>query len=300
MKPCTGPVAAFLDGNTIGGWVNTYRFLDRSGASIVNLTDSPTDVAVDGFTYRAGGNGTIYPVPKFRGRKEEAGFNISNIRIHLQCHAGALWQGVSVPRAAIEHRFDGVEVRAFRVFTSVPGSFLLGETFLFRGRVGPIERVTFDTVELKIESGIANLNTPLPPTEYKPSCGNQLGDANCGVSLASFQVSGSVTGSSSVVSVASSLAQADDYFTLGVITFGALTPSVALRGIRRAVRSYAGGVITVDRPLPQAPAIGDIFVVTPGCNRNATDPNGCPKFYGANAPLHTRAFPNVPRNESAL
>ncbi len=58
------------------------------------------------------------------------------------------------------------------------------------------------------------------------------------------------------------------YWRSGYIQFGASTATVALRGVRRLVTASYSGKLTVSPALPAAPASGDTFEISRGCDRS--------------------------------
>lgn len=108
---------------------------------------------------------------------------------------------------------------------------------------------------------------------YSYTCRATLGDAKCGVALAGYQVSGSVTSAiSSTQWYDASKTQADHYWTYGVVrwTAGANVGRVS------EVTNFDSGVFTVAFPLAGAVVNGDTYTVTPGCDKQ---PSTCKTKY---------------------
>jgi len=130
---------------------------------------------------------------------------------------------------------------------------------------------------------------------WQPGCVNSLGDASCGVNLASYAVAGAAAAGSSAHVVMASLAQVTGYFDQGKIAFSA----GANAGLTRSVKSWvagAPGTIALLAPLPNAPQSGDAFAIYPGCDKTLGG-NGCAKF--ANT-ARFRGFPYVPTPDTAV
>ncbi len=105
---------------------------------------------------------------------------------------------------------------------------------------------------------------------YQAACPRTLGDAGCTVNLAAITVTGSLTSvtSSSVVRD-SSRSEAADWFGAGTIHF----TSGANAGLKPLeVKDYAAnGTVTTFEPFYYAPAIGDAYVLVPGCRKREAD-----------------------------
>lgn len=125
---------------------------------------------------------------------------------------------------------------------------------------------------------------------YQAGCDAEVGDARCGVNLATFP-RGTVAGT--VVSVASqrqftdatNLTDADGWFTDGKVAWTA----GANVGLVMEVKAFAGGVVTLHLPMPFAIAPGDTFTITAGCDGAAAT---CTAKY-SNI-VNFRGFPHVP------
>ena len=105
---------------------------------------------------------------------------------------------------------------------------------------------------------------------YTAACSRTFGDAGCTKNLAALQVTGSLSAvtNGSVVRDASR-GEAIDYFGAGTI---ALTsgPNAGLKPLE--IKSYAAdGTITTFEPFYYPPAIGDDYVLAPGCRKRLVD-----------------------------
>lgn len=104
-----------------------------------------------------------------------------------------------------------------------------------------------------------------------PMCDAVLGDSRCGVTLASYTVTGTATsaGASSVVDT--SRAEATGYFDNGVLTM----TSGASSGLRYEIQHFtAGGTIALYSNLPLGVSAGDTYSMSPGCNKLLKDSAG--------------------------
>jgi uncharacterized phage protein (TIGR02218 family) len=86
-----------------------------------------------------------------------------------------------------------------------------------------------------------------------------------------------------------SLTQADDYFSLGVITFTSGVNS----GAKRTIKLHKSRVLTLSYPFEEVPAIGDSFSICPGCDK--TRNGGCQKFSNQ---ANFLGFPYIPNPDT--
>lgn len=101
------------------------------------------------------------------------------------------------------------------------------------------------------------------------TCRARLGDARCGVSLASWTHSGTVTTvTDRQVFRASAMAQAADYFGEGLLTWA--TGNNAALEMKVKVHA-SGGNFTLSLPMPAAIQVGDTFSVIAGCRKRLAE-----------------------------
>jgi uncharacterized phage protein (TIGR02218 family) len=134
---------------------------------------------------------------------------------------------------------------------------------------------------------------------YSPTCRATLGDAACGVNLASRTVSGSITsiGAPNLLYDTSRTEEAGRY-THGTIQF----TSGANAGLSMEIKSYSPQTLRLMLPLPYSPAIGDIYSLTEGCDKrfatcktrfaNAINFRGEPYLIGIDRLLETSSTRN--------
>lgn len=313
MRTAGASLSTYFDTHTATPPIRHLITVTPKTGSIVRWTDHHQDLLVSGNTFLAGGEGTTNPLPKVgRSRRTHGTENIDKLALKLLCADQALFNGVRLPLFAAQRGLDGAVVKVERLYIPDTGALTsLGAMWWFEGPVGAV-KPTSVAVELEIESGIAFLAaTMLPRIVFQPGCVHQLYDAECALAVAdntfACTVAASPTPTTSVFATSTTLpapTQVSDFFRLGVVTF----TSGALNGTQRAVRidSYSAGVhtLTMDRPLPAAPAASDGFNVFPGCDKQQATCSGGkfrtgPSTFGSNL-VHFRGFPYVPRNEAAL
>lgn len=171
--------------------------------------------------------------------------------------------GVPLRQAARAGLFDGAQVAMDWAYFAGSPPALVDTLPRFAGTVGTAAADRLG-VKLSIDSPLKLLDVQVPWPTYGPSCRWTLGDANCGVDLASRAVAGTVAAGATEGVLPTSLTDADGTWALGQIQFTAGVNA----GLRRSIRTYtrAGGTLTLTAPLPFAPAAGDGFTVLPGCD----------------------------------
>lgn len=165
-----------------------------------------------------------------------------------------------------------------------------------RGNLGEVTRgATGFTAELR---SMADRLAQKSGRVYSVSCDADLGDARCGFNLdqAAFKATGTVGAAplawKFILSGAGLSGFAAGWFNGGLVT---LTSGVNA-GVKREVKSHtiASGVVYVElwQPFPTAPAMGDAFAVTAGCDKNWAT---CKTKFSNGA--NFRGFPHMPGND---
>jgi uncharacterized phage protein (TIGR02218 family) len=130
---------------------------------------------------------------------------------------------------------------------------------------------------------------------YTPDCDADLGDARCGVNLASYTETGTVTAVASPMrtfTATISGSRAAGFFDGGLLTW---TAGANIAHPPLEVKSVAAGVVTLFLPTSGAIVNGDTFSIAAGCDKAATTCNA--KF--ANI-ANFRGFPFVPGLDASL
>jgi len=155
------------------------------------------------------------------------------------------------------------------------------------------------TVQIQMQSAMGRGIRRCPRTIVQEGCSNALFDLNtCGLAIAGYISTGTVTGTIAGyerVYMETALAQADDYFALGKVTFISGLNVGATRTI--GWHNNAGGAVKWPVPLLYGVAAGDRFEIVPGCDKTWATCSGA-KF--ANNSAQFRGFPSVPRPETVL
>jgi uncharacterized phage protein (TIGR02218 family) len=139
-----------------------------------------------------------------------------------------------------------------------------GVLWLRKGRLGQVKvnRASF-AAELR---GLAQALQQTIGEVYTASCRADLGDARCGVNLATYTVTGSATGvTSNAVFGDSSRTEATGYFDGGKLTW----TSGPNNGKSMEVKSWNGATKTFTLALPMVGTVasGNAYSVYPGCKK---------------------------------
>ena len=264
MRTASGPLVAFVNANTVifAAWCYTITL---QGGTVYRWTGADMPLTYGGNTFAcAADNGTTQPGIKRGAIRHAKGLEVQTLDLTLLCGQTVQMGGIPLPLFAHNGGFDGARV----LLEWVPmgpagwGDTSLGSVVIFDGAVASVEPETVQVV-LHVKSDLEKLTYPMPRNLFQPGCLNAFGDAGCGLNVASLAVAGTATGTPSSTVIPSALAQASGYFAMGVLTM----TSGAASGARRTVSAFSGGTLTLSTPLPAAPAAGDTFTVTPGCNR---------------------------------
>lgn len=140
----------------------------------------------------------------------------------------------------------------------------------FVGRVDDIKDIGRISAMLTCKSLVNDLDNDFPRDTVRVDCGYVLFDAGCALSRAAHVTTSAAATGSTGNKLLSSLTAADGYYDQGIVKF----TSGAMAGLAYMVRNYLGGVVYVAYPLLVAPAVGDTFEITPGCDKTLATCDG--------------------------
>ena len=230
---------------------NLFTFTLLSGP-VYHFTDWRRPLTVAGVVFLAG------PPRMVRGTiKVERGVAVSTQKITLQeANAGFI-------QKLAQGYFNRALYTMQRQFSIDRGVTWTQPMVRFAGRVNSIDGITSTTADITIKSMMDDLDRDYPSAVIQTDCNRVLGDAGCGVDLATLAVAGVAAVGSTKNKLLSALSNPDIYFTQGVVTF----TSGLLSGLSYMVKSYVGGVVAPSYPFLVPPATGDTFSITPGCDK---------------------------------
>ena len=280
-------------------WIaNLIRIICLDGTE-VDYTDFESDISYFSINFSSRG-----PRVEFGGFSQKIGVEVDETRIKLMSVGSNVIESQAVMQFIGQGGMDGAFVLVFRAMMPNPndGSVprpvqfdtSMGAPIVFAGFVSDISNLDRSSVELTIKSRKELLNIPFPYATYQQSCRWPLYGAGCTLSQAAFLTAGAVVGALGVpLLFQTNLAQANDYFDEGVITF----TSGLNMGVTRTVRLHlhASGEVLLFYPLPNPPLNGDTFNIYPGCDKQMQT---CHIKY--NNLVNFGGFPFVPPPESAI
>lgn len=285
MKSCSTALQNLLAGTRNIARIDLYTF-ELSGGSILRYTSAEVDVLADGHLYY-GRNAPIFE----RGRiRTVRGVEVDDLDVSVYAGTQHTVNGVPWKEAIATGALDGAWLTLSYAFSAEPGEPIVGVMPAFIGRIADTETFTSGG-RLKVRSALELLDSMVPRDLYQPGCLNILFDTGCAVARAAYQASATVATGSGQSVLLCNLTAADDYYALGEILF----TGGANAGVRRTVRAYITGQVSLSYPLPKPVTVGDTFTAWPGCDGRQDTCSG--KFSNQ---ARFRAFPFVPVPETAV
>jgi uncharacterized phage protein (TIGR02218 family) len=277
MKTLPAALAAHLaTGATTLCWC--WRLTRRDGVKL-GFTDHDRNVTFDGTTFEAAAGFTASEI------KDAVGLSVDN----LEVTSAITSERLAEPDLAAGI-YDDARVEIFRVNWKDAAQRVLVRT----GSLGEVKRAGRGfAAEVR---GLAHYLQQPKGRLYQFTCDADLGDARCGVNLATPAFSG--TGTVAAVSEARRFtASGLNSFASGWFSRGALTfTSGAAAGQKIEVKQHtsAAGVVTIELWLPaREPLIAaQTFTITAGCDKHL---DTC-KAKFANT-VNFRGFPHMPGND---
>jgi uncharacterized phage protein (TIGR02218 family) len=312
MRYANPPLIELLRSNTRIPFVDCFTLITQYGADISALaaialgnptgatyfyTDADTDVTVGNHLYLS--NGLMIQGLRY---KLVRGLQVDEQTLTIYAPPGlTTLEGIPFLQAIAEGILDGARVERDRAFfdpatwPARPGlpNKAVGSINLFSGRLANVEEVGRTAAMVKVKADISLLSVDTPRNVYQASCLNTLFDDVCKLDINLFRANGTVTGASTPRTVTWANTRPVNYFAQGVLRF----TSGANVGQSRPVRSSSTSGLQVIFPFAHSPAIGDSFVVTPGCDHTYDGIQGCPKFKNTR---NFRGFPFVPPPDSVI
>ncbi len=261
MKTIPSPLQAHLDGDTTT-LALCWSILKRNGDYIRGTThDRDLTVASGSYagTYSASSNITPSNV------KSNNDLAVDNLDV-----TGALADGtvrIDITQADIEARnLDFASVRTFFVNWQDPNQ---GQVPMRSGFLGPITYDSNFAYSTQVRGLAQLLQTNIMQT-YSDRCTvKRLGDARCGVDVASLSIVATVTTvvSRREFSVSGIIVQPAGYFSLGNLVGVTGANAGFLRQIRVDDVASTTGHLSLFEPFPKDVAATDTFTMSPGCDR---------------------------------
>lgn len=249
----------------------------RTDAQVFGFTTNTADLVLGGVTYKASS-----------GHTPTATHADDQISVNFLEFEGIMGSASGIDRTDIQAGlFYNARVTVFRTNFLNPvadeeilGTGFLGRAELMDGRY----KIEYRSLSQKLQQSTGRLITQLCPYE--------LGETACGVNLASWTTTGSVTTVTNQFQfVDSSRAEADDYFTAGNLTWTTGDNT----GYSMKVKKHTGTTIKLSQQMPNDIQAGDQFSIVAGCQQRY-EADCRTKFSNGD---NFGGFPFVPTQEEA-
>lgn len=245
----TNLAAHYATGQTTLAW---GLKITRKDAAVYGFTSHQRDVTVSSVLYKAG------PGLDVQSLASSAGMSVDNTELTI------LPDDTIFTRTDIlAGRWDGAAFELFLFNWRTPAD---GRDVLMAGTLGQVkpQRGAY-VVELR---GLQQyLQQPVGAVSTK-TCRARLGDAACGINLASYTVTGTLTGvTSQTVFTDTARTEADHYFAEGTLTW----TSGNNDGLSARVRLYAADTFTLAVPALGVVQVGDTYSVHAGCRKRLAE-----------------------------
>jgi len=220
----------------------------------------------------------------------KAGIDLSDCKVTIQARSTDVINALT-PAAAMRARiWDDATFLVSRAYFDANGT-LKGVLPRYQGQLAPVT-MRDGNLEISLKPPSQTFNRAVPPV-FQSACLNTLYDTGCGIARASWTVSATARAASTAALIMTGRTEPTAYFTGGVIEF----TSGVLLGLARTVRAHAvDGSVSFFNPFPSAPAVGDSFTITPGCDRSLGS-SGCAKYSNR---LRFRGAPFIPKPETVM
>lgn len=276
MKTLPTGMQAHLDsGATTLCWC--WKIARADGAT-QGFTDHDVDLAFDGITYEATSGFTATEVQSLLD------LAIDNLSV-----TGALSSATLNEADLAAGLYDNASIEIWRANWADTSQRVL----MRKGNIGEVKRgkAAF-TAEVR---GLAHiLNQPVGRC-FGYGCDADLGDARCTVDItrAAFKADGAVTSATDArrFTVSGLSSFGDGWFTGGKLVW----TSGANASRAMEIKRHAGASIELWQSMSETIAIGDVFAITAGCDKQFAT---CKAKFG-NA-INFRGFPYMPGNDAVL
>lgn len=250
--------------------------ITRKDGVTLYFTGHDRDLVMDGHTYVAADGMSPTAV------SSESGLAVDNLEFEGMLSAAAITE-----TDILSGRYDHAEISIFMVNYA---DLSLGKLDLKTGWLG---EVTLQGGAFVAEMrGLSSRLQQVIGDVYTRSCRAKLGDARCGVNLAAYTFTGTVSAVEAAHAFSDSTKnQGNDYFSGGLLTF----TSGANAGFSMEVREFSNKRFGLFLPMAYAIMVGDTYTVIAGCDKRF---DSCvAKFNNA---VNFRGEPHVPGTDKLL
>jgi uncharacterized phage protein (TIGR02218 family) len=295
MKSASPAVIAYIDAiraqsDAIMYFADCYTLMLANGTNLY-YTSLDIPVTLDGNTFVA--NSILIDGMKYTCK---IGTDVDQQKITLSAKPTDLVGGVPWLVAIQNGILDGafmLRQRAFlNSFSPADAAAPIGSIILFKGRIGKVDEVGRSTAKITVNSDLVLLDLQMPRNLYAPACIWVLYSAGCTLNKADFTTAGAVT----VAGVAGIDWAPPSGFVAGNLIQGTIAFTSGVNaGISATIKNAFGPGIQFAYPLLEAPAVGDMFTVSQGCDHTMAT---CENQF--NNLVNFRGYPFVPPPTYAL
>ena len=255
-----------------------WRIAPRVGPAL-GFTDHDRDIVFDDTTFEAASGFTASEI------RESVGLSVDNLEV-----ASALVSERLSEASLAAGDFDDAAVEIYRVDWSDDARRVL----VRRGTIGEVSR-SGNAFSAEVR-GLAHYLQQPQGRVFQYACDAELGDARCGIDLASttYRATGSVADEAGdrMFSTSDLASFPDGWFTRGLLVFTGGANAGRAVEVKRHTRRAADAMIELWQA-PGAPLQpGDAFTVTAGCDKQHATCRS--KFSNA---VNYRGFPHMPGND---
>lgn len=193
----------------------------------------------------------------------QTGLSVDDVTIEMNPSASDMVGNVTLVQAFRNGTFDGAEIQLDMAFYTEGWEndpLILSKVFV--GSVN-IDEVSGSYVKINVVSPTAGLGGSFPANIYQASCQYSLYGAGCNANRNDFAEYSSVQKGSTKKQIVCSPTKPDGYYQNGIILF----TSGANVNIRKSIKIYTNGLITLSTPLQYVPQVGNTFAVFAGCDK---------------------------------
>ncbi len=246
MRAVGGALKTHYQGEVLT--VATCWKITRADGVVMGFTDHDVALTVGGVTYEPASGFTRSAI----GARADLSVDTTDI-------VGLLDSATITEADLLAGKYENAVIEQFQVNWADTS---MGIVILGYGRIGQVQKL-----RNSFKAEVRGLTQALQQTigeRYSRYCRADLGDARCGVTLATYTVTGAVTAvTSQQVFTDSARAEAAGYFNYGLLTW---TGGNNL-GLKKEVKTFSGGLFTLFDAMPYAIQIGDTYSVYAGCDK---------------------------------
>ncbi len=261
MTKTTGATTALktlLNGSADFVMADLYS-ITLNGGTVLNWSGAAIPITFGGTAWQLG------PAISRGKLTTKLGVEVATLEITLSASASDQVNAVALIPFILGLGLDNATLVLYRAFLPSWASSVTGTLIAFSGRITSIKDISDTSMTITVSSWLVLTNVNMGPDVFQAPCLNTVYDGGCLAVKASFTTAGAVSGTGGTTTAFNTnLTAASGYYAQGPMTF----TSGANAGLSRAVKSYlnASGAITLALPLPFAPANGDTFSISAGCD----------------------------------